>query len=274
MTKQEILDLITEGEIAQAIKALRQAMPNDNTILNLAGQWNRLQKDIINGIISPDFARLSQNQIVNNLILAAEKMPNQTGTGSTATGGSSSGGAKTVFISYNHKDMAVAGQIKSFLEGRGIKVTIDSEAMKPGEDIKTFINNCIRNADVTLSLVSTNSLLSAWVGMETINTLVGESIADKKFIACVVQSDFYDMSFVRTSIVAIDERLAKLKEEIMFRVDNNLGIEDLQNERTRNQSLKNDLPKIVANLKDRLNVDINGDNFKPGMERIVKAILS
>ena len=275
MTKHEIIDLLLEGDTAnvtQAIKAMRSAMPNDNTILNLAGQWNRLQKDITARVISPDYANLSQNQLLNSLLELAKKMPDNSpiAGGNTSSAGGSS---PTVFLSYNHKDVADATKVKNYLVSKGIRVTIDSEAMKPGEDIASFINKCIREADVMLSLVSSNSLLSAWVGMETINTLVGEHIANKKFIAVVIESAFYQISFVRTSMETIDKRLAELKEELKFRIEKDLGFEDLQNERTRNNDLKNDLPKIVANLKNRLNVDIIGTNFDSGMDRVGRAIL-
>ncbi len=278
MTKHEIIDLLIEGEVGQAIKAMRAALPNDNTILNLAGQWNRLQKDITNNLISKDYATLTQNQILNSLLDIAKKMPDA----APATSGASSVGAvantpsggkqRTVFLSYNHKDKAVAGQVKSYLEGHGIKVTIDSEAMAAGEDIADFINKCIRESDVTLSLVSTNSLLSAWVGMETMNTLVGEKIAGKKFISVVVEGAFYDRKFVDTAFTTIEERMAELKELIMARLEKDRGIEDLQSERTRNKNLLNDLPEIVANLRARLNVDISGENFDAGMSKVAKDI--
>lgn len=270
MTKDEIINLLTEGEVSQAIKAMRQISPNDSTILNLAGQWNRLQKDIMNGVIARADSDLRQNQITNSLIELAKKLHAAGGGGN---GVPPIGKTPTVFLSYNHKDMAFATQVKEFLRSKSINVTIDSEAMKPGEDIAAFINKCIRESDVTLSLVSNNSLLSAWVGMETINTLVGENIANKQFIAVVIDGSFFEMSFVRNSIAIIDKRLADLKEELKYRIDNDLGFEDIQNERTRNNDLKNDLPKIIANLKNRLNVDITGDNFTPGMERVAKGIL-
>ena len=266
MTKAEIIDLILEGEIGKAIKEMRAISPSDNVILNLAGQWNRLQKDIVANLISKDYSTLTQNQIMNSLLEVVKKLPDSSPTPSP-------GGKPTVFLSYNHKDSATATLVKDFLRSKGINVTIDSEAMKPGEDIAIFINKCIRESDVTLSLVSTNSLLSAWVGMETSNTLAGEQIANKKFIAVVIESSFYQLSFVRTSMETIDKRLADLKEELKYRIEKDLGFEDLQNERTRNNDLKNDLPKIVANLKNRLNVDITGDNFNAGMDKVAKGIL-
>lgn len=276
MTKDEIIDLLLEGEVGDAIKAMRQLSPNDSIILNLAGQWNRLQKEIQASIVSKEHSDLRQNQIVNSLLELAKKLPAGaagSSPSSTMSSAAPKSGSPTVFLSYNHKDVDAATKVKDFLRSKGIVVTIDSEAMKPGEDIASFINKCIRESDVTLSLVSNNSLLSAWVGMETANTLTGENIANKKFIAVVIDGSFYDMAFVRNSIATVDKRLSDLKEEIKYRLDNNLGFEDLQNERTRNNNLKNDLPQIVANLKNRLNVDITGENFTSGMERVAKGIL-
>lgn len=280
MTKAEIIDLLLEGDaasIGQAIKEMRAISPNDNIILNLAGQWNRLQKDIGARLISPDYANLTQNQIMNSLLEVAKKLPDgsaSTSSASSSSTGAGSGKAPTVFLSYNHKDTAAATQVKDFLRSKNINVTIDSEAMQPGEDIASFINKCIRESDVTLSLVSTNSLLSAWVGIETMNTLVGEKIAGKKFVSVVIDGAFYKNTFVDTAFETIEARMAELKTLMLARLEKDRGIEDLQSERTRNKNLLNDLPEIVANLKARLNIDITEPNFTAGMEKVAKAISS
>ncbi|MCF8244240.1 MAG: toll/interleukin-1 receptor domain-containing protein [Saprospiraceae bacterium] len=279
MTKTEIIDLLLEGEIGQAIKAMRAISPNDNIILNLAGQWNRLQKDIAARVIAPDYASLTQNQIMNSLLELAKKLPDTSpAVAASAAGGGGAGAmaggkAPTVFLSYNHKDMAAATQVKEYLRSKNISVTIDSEAMRSGEDIADFINKCIKESDVTLSLVSTNSLLSAWVGIETMSTLVGEQIAGKKFVSVVIDGAFYDRKFVDTAFTTIEERMAELKELMMARLEKDRGIEDLQSERTRNKNLLNGLPEIVANLRARLNVDISANNFENGMAKVARDIL-
>ncbi len=153
-------------------------------------------------------------------------------------------------------------------------VTIDSDAMKAGEDIKEFINNCIRETDVTISLVSTNSLMSAWVGMESINSLIGEKIAGKKFLACAIETSFFERSFVREAVEQINKTLEEIDKEIKWRLDNKVGMEDLQNERTRYSDLKSKLPTIVANLNGRLTIDITGDKFDAGMKRVLETINS
>ena len=72
-----------------------------------------------------------------------------------------------VFISYNHEDHVVAARIKEKLVNAGLEVFIDTESMRTGENISEFIEKCIRESGITLSIVSSNSLLSAWVAMET-----------------------------------------------------------------------------------------------------------
>ena len=41
-----------------------------------------------------------------------------------------------------------------------------------------------------------------------------------------------------------------------------------------NKNLLNDLPEIVANLRARLNIDISGDKFQQGMEKVAQSIIN
>jgi len=276
MSKDEIIELLLEDKIGEAIKALRQISPKDGIIINLSSQWNKLQNEVLAGTLSQDRIDLRHNVIVGNLLELVKRLPASASASSGASADKvpTSNGSPTVFLSYNHKDTDIATKVKDFLRSKGINVTIDSEAMSAGEDIAEFINKCIRQSDVTLSLVSTNSLLSAWVGIETMNTLVGEKIAGKKFVSVVIDGAFYDRQFVDKAFTTIEERMAELKALILARLDKDRGIEDLQSERTRNKNLLNDLPEIVANLRARLNVDIVEPNFNSGMEKVVKAVLA
>ena len=71
-----------------------------------------------------------------------------------------------IFISYNHKDQVCAIKIKNKLSENGWDVWIDAERMQSGENIEQFIVSCIRESNATLTLISANSLLSAWVSVE------------------------------------------------------------------------------------------------------------
>jgi hypothetical protein len=280
MTKAEIIEAIQMRDFDEAIEALKAANPKKNDVILVASRWKGLERDMTKGIISMDYADRVRNQIAAALMELAEKLPenapvNEGGSNpGGGTSGGSGGGPLNVFISYNHRDAETAHRMRSFLQEKNIEVTIDSEAMKAGEDIKKFIERCIRDSDVTLSLVSENSLLSAWVGMETVNTLVGEGIAGKRFIPVSIQTEFFDPSFVDTAIETIDKQLAEIKDQMIKRISADIGIEDLQNDRTRYNKLRTELPSIVGTLKGRLTIDISGDNFTPGMERVVSTLRS
>ena len=284
MTKQDIIGLIVQDEIGTAIKAIQIATNTSNDIILQSSRWNGLQRDVTGGTISDENARLTKNKIVAGLLSIARSLPDDvmvegieipvTSDTSSPPNQKSSSKQTKVFISYNHKDKLEATRIRNYFREKGIPVTIDSEAMKAGEDIRSFINRCIRETTVTISLVSTNSLMSAWVGMESLNTMVGEQIADKQFIACAIETTFFERSFVRTAVEKINLTLEEIDDEVKWRLENNVGMEDLQNERSRYNDLKSKLPTIVANLKERLTIDITGENFEPGMNRIVETITS
>ena len=83
---------------------------------------------------------------------------------------------KKVFISYSTKDKETATKVKAALEQHGIEVKIDRESMRAGGNIRDFIDNSIRETDVTLSIVSENSLASDWVAFESVESFAVEKI--------------------------------------------------------------------------------------------------
>jgi hypothetical protein len=280
MTKNDIIDLLVNDEVSNAIKALRAALPSDNTILNLAGQWNRLQKEKGGGLVSNEYATMTGNIIRNSLIELTKRLPDDltvdvvldTSPPSPTPNPKKNG--PVVFLSYNHEDSAYALKVRDFLRAKGIQITIDSEAMLAGDNIQSFIQKSIEAADITLSLVSTKSLLSAWVGMESMNTLVGSKIAGKKLIAVVIDKSFYGNSFVVTAVKSIDAKLKQFDKDIDERRELGIGWEDIQNEITRERDLRNGLVKIIANLKENFNIDISEEKFELGMEKVAQSILN
>jgi ribosomal protein L7Ae-like RNA K-turn-binding protein len=179
-----------------------------------------------------------------------------------------------VFISYNHKDQPVALSIKEFLEQNGIKVIIDVEAMRAGEDIKHFIENCIKESGITLSIVSSNSLLSAWVAMETIWSNYDEVLHGRYFIPCNIDNDFFRASFTDSALDSLDEKTKEIDETIVNRLKKGRGIEDLTDERSRINRLKSELPTIIGKFKNSLCIDLSMSKFDQGMKKIVNDIKS
>lgn len=124
-------------------------------------------------------------------------------------------GPRRVFLSYNHEDAAAAAELKRFLAGRGIEVTIDTERMAAGQRIEDFIDQSICDSDVVVSLVSNRSLLSAWVAMETIQGLSRSRwVEGKLFIACYLNDNFFRPEYRLECTRKIDERLKEIEELI------------------------------------------------------------
>ncbi|MFQ5628945.1 MAG: toll/interleukin-1 receptor domain-containing protein [bacterium] len=183
--------------------------------------------------------------------------------------------ASSVFISYNHNDKEVALKLKTVLEENSIQVRIDREAMQAGEDIKGFIEDSIRETDVTLSVVSNQSLLSAWVAMETINTFYHEKFnSDKKFIACYIDDDFFRTDFLLEAIDKIDVRITEIDEMISRYNEKKLDTVDLNDEKTRLFELRNSLGKFLKRLRNTLCLDIRENMFGVSVEKIVSSIKS
>jgi hypothetical protein len=180
---------------------------------------------------------------------------------------------KSVFISYNHKDAATAQLLKIKLEEKGIKVIMDTTAMKAGTSIEEFISESIRTAQATVSVVSNNSLLSGWVAMETVNMMNFEMLfKGKKLIPCCLSNDFTNDNFVNNAITAFEKRLTEIAALIQEHDKNYIDSRDLNDEKSRINFLKYNLDGIVGKLKKTLYINIEGDNLDNNLPKILEAI--
>jgi len=177
-----------------------------------------------------------------------------------------------VFISYNHEDSTIADKVKNYLEDNGIQVTIDKDSIEASENITKFIYRCIRQNDVIISIVSTKSLQSAWVGQESIYSLVAENVDNKYFIACRIDAEYTKKKFLIGEITRING-LIKEKEsdrEELAALDVDTADTDMEISRLRD--LKNNLSKIIRRLKEANTIDISENEFEKGMEKITTTI--
>ena len=192
MSKQIDLvnSFISQGKIKKAISELGKVVNREgaedlkNEIIALSAKFNNNEKQKRIGVVSEADYQLKWNRILASLTSLVQEY--QEGVIS----------CRTVFISYSRKDEITAFKLKDALESRGLNVIIDVESIRPGDDIKEFIEESIANSNVTLSVVSNASLLSSWVGMETINTFFDVKIKkDRQFIACYLDDDFFNRDF-------------------------------------------------------------------------------
>jgi formylglycine-generating enzyme required for sulfatase activity len=182
---------------------------------------------------------------------------------------------KTVFISYSTKDKETAAKVRKVLVEHGIQVTIDRESMRAGGNIRDFIDESIRETDVTLSIVSENSLASDWVAFESVESFAAEKHGkDKKFIACYIDDGFLTKAdFTSKALAAINKQIEELKTEVE-RVELE-GIDapiNLTTKIQRKVKLKNNLPDIILRLQESLTLDIREPEFETSMKRIIAEI--
>lgn len=148
--------------------------------------------------------------------------------------------SKKVFISYSTKDRKPMLELKNELEALNIKVTVDENHIFPSEEIKKRTDEMVRKNDFTLSLVSPNSLVSPWVGQESIAAFKTEwykSDLGGRFIPIVLSEK------VRDSQLRIEVRkeLEKKREIINKEI------------RARGKSKKKDLNEKIDQIDDLLN---------------------
>jgi hypothetical protein len=178
-----------------------------------------------------------------------------------------------VFLSYNHADASEAAKLRQFLATQGVAVLIDSEAMTAGERIQDFIARSIRESDVVVSLVSNRSLLSAWVALETIQTLQRNRwLEGRKWIACYLDDAFFAPESRLDYTRQIDERLDRVEKLIAEYSAKRLDTVDLNEEKTRLYDLRNNLGLILATFKESLCLDVRDPAFAESGRRLLAAI--
>lgn len=269
--------------VLQTIGAQIQAYPDQRIMFStISRTYKELQDKKIMGMLdSGEEMRLQTGVTVSLLGLidqleqaATSSAPADTAT-PTAAQPTQTAAAKKVFISYNHNDIAIANALKDKLTAKNVDVYIDSERMQGGEDIKDFIEKCVRDTEVTISLVSKNSLLSAWVAMESINTFYHEKTdTKKKFLACFITDDFFKRTFTDEALDHIEANIKEIQTLITARMEKNRSIRDLQNELTRNTELRNGMDEIVRRLRESLCIDIRDANFENNFPKVLSAIQS
>ena len=148
---------------------------------------------------------------------------------------------KKVFISYNHEDAATARRLRDALAASGLDVSLDVDTMEPGERIQDFIERSIRDSDVVVSIVSTRSLLSPWVAVETINTFHRRKWDGKIFIGALLSDEFFRPEFRLECTRVIDERLEAIEKLLPAYREKMIDPVDLNQEKSRLYDLRNNL---------------------------------
>jgi hypothetical protein len=174
-----------------------------------------------------------------------------------------------VFVSYSHKDSAVADALCRRLAAEGLNIVIDSGALGPGKSIQEFIQEGVRSTDATVSIVSKYSLLSAWVAMESEETLGHQR---KSFFGCYLDEEFLRRGFVDEAIDHADLQIREIGENIKRRIDRNSSFDDLYADLQRYRTLRSSIDKIVARLKATRCLSLRQDVFDESVKTLVQAL--
>jgi hypothetical protein len=166
------------------------------------------------------------------------------------------GDKKKVFISYNHKDADYVLKIKEILQGEEINFIIDTDYLRFGDNIKEFIERSVRESDHTLSVISKNSLLSPWVMLESLETLMHEHVHGKtKFLPLVVDDSFYQESFHFEAVKTIENGINELVDYIGELSRKGVTTTAYTAKMTRFIRLRNELDTVLYRLKENFSLD-------------------
>src|SRR5262245_3712870 len=197
----------------------------------------------------------------------------------TAFAGRATGPPKPVrtrpraFVSYNHDDSVAAMRLANLLRENHIDVIIDKEAMLPGQRIPDFIDRSIRDCDAVVSVISSRSLLSAWVASETIKSFSRNKwTPDLTFVGCYLDDGWFKPEFRLECTRQIDERLQNIEDLLPDYAARRIDSNDLNEEKSRLYSLRNNLGDILAVFRDTLCLDIRDDRFDESGRRLIAAI--
>jgi hypothetical protein len=181
-------------------------------------------------------------------------------------------GKTKVFISYNHGDKEVARKVCTFLESNDLDVILDQDDMAAGRSILEFIQDSIKTCDVVLSIVSSKSLQSGWVGQESVASMYAVWLADKKFLPVSLDTVVFDSKFQITALRTINEKIQALDKDIAEIRSLGSDARDLEDDRKRLFDLQKEFSTIIQRLKSVLMIPIDGDNFDGGMKKVLAAI--
>jgi len=272
--KEQIQQLIAEGRTEEALALLAQ---HSSDALLLQARYNAGKKQYNMGLIEFSEWQRTQAQI-NYAALELSNSVKENPGGGPASGaqpnnpGPAGAVKRKTFVSYNHGDAEIARQVRAFLENNGVDVIIDEDDMPAGMSIMQFIQDSIKSCDAVLSIVSSKSLESGWVGQESVASMYAVWLADKKFIPVKLDNVAFDIDF---QIMAQENILKKIEDlETKIGKLRQLGGDSraFDDDRNRLFELKNNLGQIIQRLKSVLMVDINGTNFDPSMRKVLDRI--
>lgn len=277
---QQIKLHLSMGELAQVFPLLNKLAEEKPQLQNewilLSGRYHRNEKDFAMGIMARDQYDMATNRITHAVNQILDKHFSQSSDiplSEAPVASPRKTSKKDVFISYSHKNTAIAKKVKDRLEKEGIQVQIDEYEMHPGIDVYEYIKSAVQNSNYTLSIISADSLLSTWVTVETLGTFQNEHVYDHpRFIPCYIDKSFMDRDFTLKSVKQIDEEIEALDKIIIEQSALKIDTQNLNEDKTRLYDLRNNIGAIIGRLKRTKCMNISEDYFEENMRKVVERI--
>ena len=135
-----------------------------------------------------------------------------------------------------------------------------------------FIQDSIKKADVVVSIVSSKSLQSGWVGQESVASMYAVWLADKKFIPVKLDNVAFDIDFQIAATESLTQKIKDLKTKIGRLEELEGDARGPREDLARMTELKSNLGKIIQRFTSVLMLDISGPLFEPNMKKVLTSI--
>lgn len=277
--REQIQSLIANNQTEDALKLLAQS--NSDALL-LQAQFNSGKKNFNLGLIDFSEWQRIQSRVNYGALDMAGRIPivvpsaNGGSPTSAGTAGQQQPAAPAkpkVFISYNHEDMFAMRSIKNVLQDNDIEVFVDIQNMGVGDNIEVFIEKALKENQFILSIISKNSLRSGWVNQELSAALLLSRFGSK-WLPVLLDKSCFDGNFYNSTLDEFDKKMEELTATITQTLAKKRDIRPFQDELARTQDLQSNFGKTIQHLRNHLAVDVSGDLFDTGMNRVVQTIKS
>ena len=263
--KAQIQELIALGKTEEALELLEQ-LTSDAVLLQ--SRYNGAKRQYSFGMI--DFSEWSRAQAQINY--AALEMMNAVKNSVPAFKESFGIYDKPeVYLAYNSKDVSIAKLIKQYLEPKGIAF-VDHTKLHAGQSLSDFVINKALKSEFILVLVSENSLRGGWTDLESHLDVFSNSLIQRNVIPIALDNSFANPKFIKDEMLKLEEQLDSMDLLYPEKYASNVDIEYLRHQKAALTVRYNNLPKIVQRLRNALVVDIQGDHFKLGMDKVINII--
>lgn len=276
--REQIQQLIADGRTEEALDLLEKT--SQDAVL-LKARYNNGKKQYNMGMI--DFSEW--NRIQNQVNYAALELAGSGGSAIVVVPSNPSDpkepapvpdtkskSSRKVFISYSHADRQTADAVVDHLKKNNIQPAIDKELLKAGENIEAFAARCIQENAFVLFLVSENSLLSGWVGLEILISEVGKKLIGTQILPAALDNTWYDSSKITDLYRKLDAQIKSLEKERKERIKINAPVVDIDEKLKRLKNHFNNLASFCNDLASVLTVDLSASSFDDGMEQLLEVI--